>query len=74
MHQIFNRHSGAIASSHALLNCTVTKRVKLNRKAALILPLQVCFIEGDALNLPDSVGTADAVMSFESACYMPDKR
>uniref|UniRef100_A0A383VI01 Polyketide synthase-like methyltransferase domain-containing protein n=1 Tax=Tetradesmus obliquus TaxID=3088 RepID=A0A383VI01_TETOB len=39
-----------------------------------LLPSQVRFVVGDGLDLPQSVGTADVVLSFESACYMPDKR
>jgi hypothetical protein len=35
---------------------------------------QVHFVVGDGLDLPQSVGPDDVVLSFESACYMPDKR
>jgi hypothetical protein len=36
--------------------------------------VQVHFVVGDGLDLPPAVGSADVVLSFESACYMPDKR
>lgn len=58
------------------VNISASQVATANRLARQqgLLPSQVLFVEGDALNLPESLGTADAVLAFESACYMPDKR